>query len=280
MAITEQGYAGRDGPSNGGHGAPPPLPGPVVIDLLVIEPSVSVRKTLERLLESAGYTMRGVTRMADALGQASRQRPDLVLSEVTLPDGGGLELCQQFSVAGLPVLLMSTLPNDRLRRDSLEAGALELLSKPFTEDLLLRRLAYHLKLPTPARPPPPGSPTLLNSLMTRPGILGVTLLNGAGELLEQVGQPIADPLYRAFLPQLRSGGLTAATAAWLDDGEAQGRPVQGPPLQCAQLEYPDHCLLLFRLPAHPPGILICLIQNSSYASLIKYYLRSSPYIRL
>jgi len=237
-----------------------------VIDLLVVEPSVSVRKTLERLLESSGYTMRGVTRMADALRQAGRQRPDLVLSEVTLPDGGGLELCQQFSVAGVPVLLMSTLPSDRLKRDSLEAGALELLSKPFTDDVLLRRLAYHLKLPAPARPPPLGSPTLLNSLMTRPGLLGAALLSGAGDLLEQVGQTVPAVLYRSFLPQLRS--------------EEPAGPVQEPLLQCAQLEYPDHCLLLFRLPAQPLGILICLIQNSSYASLIKYHLRSSPYIRL
>ena len=77
-----------------------------------------------------------------------------------------------------------------------------------------------------------------------------------------------------------------------------------------QLDYPGHCLLLFRLPGQPAsepsaaepsgsslptvqqagpgqqpalvssGTLVCMIQNSSYASLIKYHLRSSPYIRL
>ena len=51
-----------------------------MVDLLVIEPSVSMRKTLERLLESNGYTMRGVVRGEDAEQQIRRQRPDLILS--------------------------------------------------------------------------------------------------------------------------------------------------------------------------------------------------------
>lgn len=257
----------------------PLLSGPAVIDLLVIEPSVSVRKTLERLLESSGYTMRGVTRAADALWQADRQRPDLVLSEVTLPDGGGLELCQHFSLAGLPVLLMSTLPSDRLRRDSQEAGARELLSKPFTEDDLLTRLAYHLKLPTPAlRPPTPTSPPLLKSLMTRPGVLGAALLDGTGELLEQVGHTIPGSLYQSVVGQPWSANAPAPDRNARPEEHAAS--FRESALQCAQLEYPDHCLLLFRLSAQPISILVCLIQNSSYASLIKYYLRSSPYVRL
>ncbi|WP_424949941.1 response regulator transcription factor [Deinococcus sp.] len=257
---AEEGY----GASAGGRGER--RPAATMIDLLVIEPSISVRKTLERLLESSGYTMRGVTREADALGQVSRQRPDLILSEVTLPGGGGLELCQQFRMAGLPVLLMSGLVSDQLRRASRDAGALDLLSKPIAPGELLGRLAYHLKLPTPATSALlQTSPTLLGSLMTRPGLLGAALIGAAGELVEQAGRTIPAALYRPFL----------IPAAGLD--ETQRSPFT---LQCAQLDYPEHCLLLFRLP-HPPGnTLICLIQNSSYASLIRYHLRSSPYMRL
>ena len=51
-------------------------------------------------------------------------------------------------------------------------------------------------------------------------------------------------------------------------------------LLCAQLEYPAHSVLLFRLPGRAGTVLVCLLQNGSYASLIKYYLRSSPFIRL
>jgi CheY-like chemotaxis protein len=261
-----------------------------MIDILVIEPSVSVRKTLERLLESHGYTMRGVTRGADAIRQISRQRPDLILSEVQLPgadapDSGGLELCQQFSLAGLPVILMTTWIDERLRQDSRDAGALDVLSKPLAENLLLSRLAHHLKLPAPVLPQQlQASPTLLTTLMTRPGLLGAALIGQEGEALEQIGAAIPAGLYQPFV---------SPVPMIMGAGPAQGFSLQAeserlPELQCAQLEYLGQCLLLFRLPgdqpksetALPASTLVCLIQNSSYASLIKYHLKSSPYVRL
>lgn len=271
-----------------------------MIDVLVIEPSVSVRKTLERLLESHGYTMRGVTRGADAVRQISRQRPDLILSEVQLPDAdqpdtGGLELCQRFSLAGLPVMLMTTWIDERLRQDSRDAGALDLLSKPLAENLLLSRLAHHLKLPAPVLPQAvQASPTLLSTLMTRPGLLGAALLGRAGEALEQIGAAIPAGLYQSFV----SAASVAAGPAHVQELAQAQHPApwpgvaELPELQCAQLEYLGQCLLLFRLPGDPSppdtgapdgptaSTLVCLIQNSSYASLIKYHLRSSPYVRL
>jgi CheY-like chemotaxis protein len=271
-----------------------------MIDILVIEPSVSVRKTLERLLESHGYTMRGVTRGADAVRQISRQRPDLILSEVQLPDAdapdtGGLELCQQFSLAGLPVILMTTWIDERLRQDSRDAGALDLLSKPLAENLLLSRLAHHLKLPAPVLPQQvQASPTLLTTLMTRPGLLGAALIGQEGEALEQIGAAIPAGLYQPFVSPLPvhpapvHPGSTATAAGQAQACSLQAESERLPELQCAQLEYLGQCLLLFRLPgdqprsevALPASTLVCLIQNSSYASLIKYHLKSSPYVRL
>lgn len=270
-----------------------------------------MRKTLERLLESNGYTMRGVVRGEDAAQQIRRQRPDLILSEVNLPGGGGLEWCQQFRLAGLPVLLMSTEVTEHLERDSQNAGALELLSKPLAEGTLLRRLAHHLKLPAPAAPPRvvKATSTLLGSLMTRPGILGTVLLGPRAELLERLGSPVPEALYLPFLalakqncPDYRKGSSTPVPEPFnAEDRPAeqvqpieQTRPAEqtqaAEQVQTMQLDYPGHCLLLFRLTGQPAsgqqpalessGTLICMIQNSSYASLIKYHLRSSPYIRL
>ncbi|WP_407569037.1 response regulator [Deinococcus altitudinis] len=287
-----------------------------MIDLLLIEPNSGVRKTLERLLETSGYSIRGVTRGTDALRQISRQRPDLVLSEVTLPDTGGLELCLQLQLSGLPVLLMSSGVNEQLRRDTQGAGALELLSKPLSESLLLSRLAHHLNLPVPPAPRVLRPSNVLGSLMTRPGMLGAVraALNpapqaGSGEsstpqnprlvgpdseeylVLEELGRPVPIALYRAFLKPLTQGhaaapqrGPATLTAApdRLSPGarSAEDRGAEAAELQCIQLEYPEHCLLLFRLPGETPTVLVCLLQNSSYASLVKYYLQSSDYVRL
>ncbi len=264
-----------------------------MIDLLVIEPSVSMRKTLERLLETNGYTMRGVVRGEDAEQQIRRQRPDLILCEVSLPGGGGLEWCQQFRLAGLPVLLMSEDVTERLERDSQNAGALELLSKPLAEGTLLRRLAHHLKLPAPVIPPRvvEATSTLLGSLMTRPGILGTVLLGPRTELLERLGSPIPEALYLPFLALAKQncpGYRRSSSTPVPEPFSAEDKPAEQ--VQTMQLDYSDHCLLLFRLTGQPasgqqPALkssstLICMIQNSSYACLIKYHLRSSPYIRL
>lgn len=296
-----------------------------MVDLLVVEPSVSVRKTLERLLESHGYSMRGVIRAEDAEQQIRRQRPDLILSEVDLPGGGGLELCRRWQLAGLPVLLMSTAVTEQLERDSQRAGALELLRKPLAEGVLLSRLAHHLKLPVQAASPSlQVTGTLLGSLMTRPGILGTVLLGPHAETLEHLGTHIPESLYLPFLTLAQRVDTDGEQSFMLSDEPVCADPDHTDPVstnspsparalapsdtaglpadqvQTVQLDYPGHCLLLFRLPGQTadgpaadelsaaeqssalrqPSTLVCLIYNSSYASLIKYHLRSSPYIRL
>ena len=281
-----------------------------MIDLLLIEPDVGTRKTLERLLETSGYSVHGVARGTDALRQIGRQRPDLVISEVTLPDSGGLELCLQLHLSGLPVLLMSSGVDERLRLESQGAGALELLNKPLSEPLLLGRLAHHLKLPVPAPPRVTAPSTLLSSLMTRPGMLGAVQVvldhcaetaipeTGGYMVREALGQSIPPALYRAFLnpltqvypPTLPADPALLSSASGTDgpgDRSACAMPAQhrvnrdrAAELQCIQLDYLKHCLLLFRLPTEAPTLLVCLIQNSSYASLVKYYLRASEHVRL
>ena len=58
-------------------------------------------------------------------------------------------------------------------RDSQNAGALELLSKPLAEGTLLRRLAHHLKLPAPAAPPMNRAEQLALEAVNLPeGVLG------------------------------------------------------------------------------------------------------------
>lgn len=279
-----------------------------MIDLLVVDPSVSVRKTLERLLEAHGYAMRGVTRGGDALHQLARQRPDLILSEASLPDMSALELCQQGWLSGVPTLLMSEHVTEALRLEARDAGALEVLTKPLSQHDLLRSLARHLRLPAPPIPSPaPTAPTLLGSLMTRPGLLGALIFDVSGLVLEQVGTVIPASLYQPVLAAscpvparetlvpvretvmpvhetpMREAHVQAARTLPVGAGLATDTappPADPTELQCAQLEYPAHSVLLFRLPGRAGTVLVCLLQNGSYASLIKYYLRSSPFIRL
>lgn len=228
---------------------------------MVVDDSTSVRKSLERVLEIHGFSMQGVTSAAEALRQAGVRRPDLVLSEVDLPDLSGLELCRRLSLAGLPVLLMSQESGPRARELSRAAGALELLGKPLDQQTLLGSLSRQLGLSLAAVPRPPGQSELLHLLMTRPGVLGAGLFDRQGRALAVAGQ--------AF-----PGEVAARSSDFIGALEALGQQSGSGPLRSFQIEFETLSLLIVQLPGPAGERLVCWLHDVSYASLVTYLLRA------
>jgi CheY-like chemotaxis protein len=63
--------------------------------ILVVEDHEDTLILLLRLLKSAGYTVQGATTVAEALAKFERARFDLLIADIALPDGSGLEIIQQ-----------------------------------------------------------------------------------------------------------------------------------------------------------------------------------------
>ena len=103
--------------------------------ILVIEDEGPIRNNLERLLRAEGYEV--VTAENGALGvrAAARERPDLVLCDVLMPemDGYGVlaALRQSGETARIPFIFLTASADRADRRLALEHGADEYITKPF-----------------------------------------------------------------------------------------------------------------------------------------------------
>lgn len=121
-------------------------------NLLVVEDDAAVRGLLVRVLGRAGHAVREaatVARLRDSLAVAVA---DLVVLDVTLPDGDGLSLARELSSLGdgPGILLLSALGDSADRIAGLEAGADDYLVKPCEPVELLARIEMILRRRRPA----------------------------------------------------------------------------------------------------------------------------------
>lgn len=109
--------------------------------VLVIDDEADVRSVVARALRTDGHT---ITTAVDL--ETARERvidgTDLIVLDLRLPDGFGLELCRELRADGavVPILLLTALSQVALRVEGLDAGADDFLAKPFAVDELRARV--------------------------------------------------------------------------------------------------------------------------------------------
>lgn len=110
--------------------------------ILLIEDEDHIAHGLIFNLEAEGYRVTHVGTCASARAAFERQRPDLVVLDLMLPDGHGLELCREFRSQSqqLPILILTALGDDQERVAGLQEGADDYLAKPFNLDEFLLRI--------------------------------------------------------------------------------------------------------------------------------------------
>ena len=121
--------------------------------ILLVEDHVDTAHVMRRILESAGYTVSHASRISEARQLVSQQKFDLVVSDVGLPDGTGLELMRELKdTCGLDGIALSGFGTDEDVNASKEAGFAEHLTKPVDWDRL--RDAISQLLPAKGKQPP------------------------------------------------------------------------------------------------------------------------------
>ncbi|HQY57911.1 MAG: response regulator [Nitrospira sp.] len=112
--------------------------------ILIADDSIAVRKVAERLLTEAGMGVTLAANGSEALALLSKDRPDLIVSDVIMPDKSGYEVCAyiraQSNLADLPVLLISGIVNDEVARQAESCKADGVLKKPFQGSSLKDRV--------------------------------------------------------------------------------------------------------------------------------------------
>ncbi len=103
--------------------------------ILVADDSIAVRKVAERLLTEAGLGVTLAANGEEALAYLSKERPDVVVSDVIMPDKSGYEVCAfvrgHAALATTPVLLISGIVNDEVTKQAESCHADGVLKKPF-----------------------------------------------------------------------------------------------------------------------------------------------------
>ena len=125
--------------------------------ILIVEDSAVQRVMLQRLLQKAGYRYVSAKDGLEGLALLRQQRPSLVISDVSMPNMDGYEMCQTIKqdpeLWHIPVLLLTTLEDTKEIIRSLEVGADNYLIKPADDHYLLERIHYFLTLSEEERGP-------------------------------------------------------------------------------------------------------------------------------
>lgn len=99
---------------------------------LVVDDEKAIRRFLRSALVAEDFDVAEAETLAEARAQAEASRPDLIVLDLGLPDGDGLDLIQPLSAWGTPaILVLSALDDEPRKVAALDLGASDFVSKPF-----------------------------------------------------------------------------------------------------------------------------------------------------
>jgi len=115
--------------------------------ILIVEDSPLVTDAFRVLFTEAGYEVDAASTVAEAIERGTSTQVDVMLLDLSLPDGNGLEILEALRERGsLPrsTLAMTGHSDPKSRRTCLDAGCSEVLLKPVPIGELLRQIERHL----------------------------------------------------------------------------------------------------------------------------------------
>jgi DNA-binding response OmpR family regulator len=114
--------------------------------ILLVDDDPLLTDSLGYILEQEGYTITTAASGREALAQAGREAPDLILLDVSLPDLSGVETCRRLRTTfGGPILMLTARRQESDKIVGLDAGADDYVTKPFATGELLARVRANLR---------------------------------------------------------------------------------------------------------------------------------------
>ncbi len=114
--------------------------------VLVVEDELQMRRFLKTSLEANGYRFAEALNAREALAQTAGRNPDVVLLDLGLPDGDGLDVARRLREwTQVPIIVISARGREHDKIAALDAGADDYLTKPFGVGELLARIRVALR---------------------------------------------------------------------------------------------------------------------------------------
>jgi FixJ family two-component response regulator len=116
------------------------------VTVFVVDDDVSVRRGLERLLRATGHRVEGFASAREFLLRSERDVRGCLLLDVRMPEMTGLELRDALAALGhdIPIIFITGHGDIGMAVQAMKAGAVDFLTKPFDEEVLLDAVAQAL----------------------------------------------------------------------------------------------------------------------------------------
>src|SRR3954468_11389162 len=125
--------------------------------ILIVDDEPQITRVMRRSLTTHGYDVHVASDGEAALQTFGDWTPDLVVTDLSMPNMSGLELCRRLrAISQLPIIVLSVRGEERTKVEALDAGADDYVTKPFGMDELLARIRVGLRRApeAPDRPEP------------------------------------------------------------------------------------------------------------------------------
>ena len=114
--------------------------------ILVVDDESQITRVLRTSLSSRGYDIRVANDGETALEIMKDWTPDLVITDLSMPNMDGLELCRRLRLSTkIPIIVLSVKGEEKTKVQALDAGADDYVTKPFGIEELLARVRANLR---------------------------------------------------------------------------------------------------------------------------------------
>jgi two-component system, NtrC family, nitrogen regulation response regulator NtrX len=184
--------------------------------ILVVDDEVGIRELLSEILSDEGHTVQLAESATAARTARSRQRPDLVLLDIWMPDADGITLLKEWAAGGqltMPVIMMSGHGTIETAVEATRIGAMDFLEKPIALQKLLGTVKRVLRF-SEARAIRPLSLTGIGRSSA------LTDLRKRLAQVEAVNTPVLLRGEKGSMPELFARHLQPPNGPWVDGGQA------------------------------------------------------------
>lgn len=120
------------------------------MNIAIVEDDIKIRKELSKLLETNGYHTLLIQDFQNVSGSLKDQEIHLVLLDVNLPYENGYEICKKIHQTNqVPVIFVTSCVTDMDELQSIEAGGIDFIAKPYNKSILLEKIKRALRQNNP-----------------------------------------------------------------------------------------------------------------------------------
>jgi two-component system KDP operon response regulator KdpE len=114
--------------------------------ILIVDDEPQITRVLRTALSTQGYSLRIAANGVEGMEAVHTWKPDLVITDVSMPQMNGVELCREIrSVSQIPIIVLSVRNQDLMKVEALDAGADDYVTKPFSIQELQARVRAQLR---------------------------------------------------------------------------------------------------------------------------------------